>query len=336
MIADDDLALLVRPYGVTAREVELLRSNQNHVYACRRDGEKCILRISRGRQRTMAQVRAELEWVGFLRSQGVKACLPIPTGNGEPCVEVAVDGQSCIVTCFEHAPGRAVVPGDISPPIYEKLGRLIGQMHAYTLRFDVPQVISARLHWHESRLVREDVAEQVAVLHPSFREGMEALIRLLREVPVNPQTYGLIHGDACLGNCFVDGDELWIFDFDNCEQGHFLQDLATVLYDSIYCRMLNQFADAGLNDRIVPLWKALLRGYSETGPLAVAEIDPMRLKQWFLLREAMIYVHYHRVLDVGNVNDSFKAGLEVMRGNVERQEHQVNFERLVAPFAHEV
>ncbi|MDB6003107.1 MAG: hypothetical protein JWR15_94 [Prosthecobacter sp.] len=59
------------------------------------------------------------------------------------------------------------------------------------------------------------------------------------------------------------------------------------------------------------------------------ELIPLLLERFFLLREAVIYVHYHRTLDVPTLDHSFKAGLEVMRKNVERQEHQVDFGRLV-------
>lgn len=98
----------------------------------------------------------------------------------------------------------------------------------------------------------------------------------------------------------MDGDLLWIIDFDNCEHGHFVQDFATILYDSIYCRVLNKFADAG-STTASPRYR---------------------------LREAVIYIHYYRTLDVPALDDSFKAGLEVMRTNIENQEHQVDVARL--------
>jgi amicoumacin kinase len=43
----------------------------------------------------------------------------------------------------------------------------------------------------------------------------------------------------------------------------------------------------------------------------------------------VMYVHYHRTMDVAEMSDSFKAGLEVMRKNVESQTHQVDFLRLL-------
>lgn len=328
MITLDHLALLARPYGLGPDGLEFVRSNQNHVYLGRRGDRKCILRVSTGRHRSGEQVQAELAWIEFLAAEGVRVCRPIPALNGDICVALNTAGTDCIVTCFEHAPGRKIMPGDIAPPIYEKLGGVLAELHRHTLRLPADHAARARPHWHESRLLREDVAELRGRLSPAFVESLADLMEKLRELPVTPETYGLVHADACLGNCFVDDGQLWIFDFDNCEHGHLTQDFATILYDSIYCRVLNQFADDGLNDRIAPLWAALWRGYAQGGPLAA--MDAMQLKHFFLLREAVIYIHYHRTLDMAAVGDSFQAGLEVMRRNVEAQTHQVDFERLAA------
>jgi Ser/Thr protein kinase RdoA (MazF antagonist) len=184
-----------------------------------------------------------------------------------------------------------------------------------------------RLFWYESRLLREDLEEVKAVLTNNFRESVADLIHVIKQAERTPDTHGLIHGDMSFGNFYLNEGELWIFDFDNCEFGFFLQDLVTALYDSIYCKVLDKFADPGLTGRMLPLWRALLKGYAGTGVLK--QIDPGLLKKFFLLREAVMYVHYQRTMDVAEMSDSFKAGLEVMRKNVESQTHQVDFLRLL-------
>ncbi len=327
MIPAEHLALLARPYGFLPGDLEFLRSSQNHVYLVRHGGKQSVLRVSKGRHRTREEVEMELAFVAFLAARGMNVCKPVPALDGGLCAELAIDGASHVVTCFEHAPGRKITPEDIAPPIYEKLGGVLARLHTHAQGLPPGHAALARAPWHESRLLRADMAGMEGRLSARFRASVADLIHRLRAVPVSPATYGLVHADACLGNCFLHGDRLWIFDFDNCEQGHFVQDFATILYDSIYCRVLGKFADAGLNDRIAPLWAGLWSGYSEAGPLAV--MDAQQLKRFFLLREAIIYGHYLRTLDVASLDESFKAGLEVMRTNVENQEHQVDFDRLV-------
>jgi Ser/Thr protein kinase RdoA (MazF antagonist) len=141
---------------------------------------------------------------------------------------------------------------------------------------------------HESRLLREDFDSVGNLVTQRFRNSVAELVRDRRRQSVTAAVYGLIHSDVSINNCLFDGETPWIFDFDNCEYGYFLQDIATVLYDSIYCRALNQFADPGLT----PLFVALLAGYHKRGGLT--EMGAKQLQQFFLLREAVIYAHYLR------------------------------------------
>jgi len=328
MINPLHLESLLQRFGLQPEGAEYLGGSQNHVYAAlTADGEKRILRVSTGRHRTRLQVRAELEWITFLGQRGVNACQPLPTTTGQRCIDLDVDGQSYTAACFEHAPGRLVSREDVNVELYEKLGALMGRMHTTAKEFTGKAKFLPRLFWYESRLLREDVEEMGSSLTKHFRECVAYMIEGMRQTERTPDTHGLIHGDVSFGNISLHEDELWIFDFDNCEFGFFLQDLATTLYDSIYCKVLNKFADPGLTGRMLPLWRALLKGYASTGVLK--QIDPAMLKKFFLLREAAIYVHYHRTLDIATMDDSFKAGLEVMRKNIESQSHQVDFARLL-------
>jgi Ser/Thr protein kinase RdoA (MazF antagonist) len=58
----------------------------------------------------------------------------------------------------------------------------------------------------------------------------ELLVNDLRIDASDPP--GLVHGDISFTNVFLDGGTLTLFDFDNCEVGTVVQDLATVLYDA--------------------------------------------------------------------------------------------------------
>ncbi|WP_038164058.1 phosphotransferase [Verrucomicrobium sp. BvORR106] len=318
------LQTFVEPYGIPVDGLQHLGSSQNHVYRARHpSGADCVVRISEGRHRTKAEVEAELEWVSHLSSMGLRVCPPLLTEEGVTCVEGSINGQTCLVTCFEQAPGEKVKAADLGPDLYRKLGALVGQLHAGVATFETSGAEWKRPHWHQSRLICQDLAALEGQVSDAFRSSVADLVDSLRSWPVDSSTYGPVHGDVSLGNCHLHEGELWLFDFDNAEHGYFAQDLATVLYDSVYCKVLNKFADPGLTDRMLPLWQAVWDGYQETG--LVKELDAEQMRKFFLLREAVIYIHYHRVLDVKTVSESFKTGLEVMRENVERQEHQVEF-----------
>ncbi|MBE2215061.1 MAG: phosphotransferase [Opitutaceae bacterium] len=322
MLPNDELARLIEPYGLDGDGLVFVRYSQNLVY--RHAGERgdVIVRLSMGRHRTLAEVEAELAWIRDLRAHGVPACAPRPTRDGRMCVGAETAGEPVVVACFEHAPGRPINPSDLDDAMYARLGALVARMHGVARAG--PRY--ARPAWFESRLLVDDLSAQGSRLPVAFREGVGRLVAGLRALPPSNQGWGLIHADVSFGNCFIEGDQLWIFDFDNAEYGHFAQDLATVLYDSIYCRVLNKFADPGLTARMAPRWAAFLRGYAQAG--GTCPIDGALLKAFFLLREAIIYVHYHRVLDLKAASDELRAGLDVMRRNVENGTHQVDFDAL--------
>ena len=88
----------------------------------------------------------------------------------------------------------------------------------------------------------------------------------LRALPCNLDGYGMIHQDAHTGNLFVDEDyTMTLFDFDDCVYGHFIYDIAMVLFYIAglgwgrYPR-LHRSLHAGLppgyreHNRLDPLW----------------------------------------------------------------------------------
>lgn len=325
MLDPDILDALVRPFDLKAAQLEFLRSNQNFVYSGAMDGGRIIVRVSTLRHRTEDEIKAELNWISFLIDRGIRACRPILTGDGRSTVALELRGQLYVCACFEHAPGSPI-PRPTDDATYAELGRMVGRMHAAAREANSRGLRFHRAEWLDSRLLKEDFAAVRLALSPEFGRGMTALMERANNIAPTPSNYGLIHGDAQLGNCFQNEGDLWIFDFDNCEYGYFLQDLAVALYDSIYCRELRGFADPGLNERVRQRWAAFMAGYSETGVLTEVRSD--ELKTFFLLREAVIHVHYHRTLDVKTLGDSFREGLGIMSSNVSNLGHQLDFERL--------
>jgi Ser/Thr protein kinase RdoA (MazF antagonist) len=319
---------LVEPYGLRVEDLVFIRRSQNSVYRARRpsDGGVCIIRISEGRHRTRAEVETELKWVSHLAERGVSVCAPLPTLAGGRCIGFRRDESEYVVACFEHAPGQQIVLMSDDLPRYaaeyRQLGRLLGHLHRETVPYNPSDTLWPRPSWYESRLLCQDVAALEDRLGENFCRSMDALVADLRQALNTTTGYGLVHGDVSFNNCCFDGALPWIFDFDNCEYGSFLQDIATVLYDSIYCKALNRFADAELHQRMLPPLASFLEGYSGAGIGTV--LDGSLIRKFFLLREAIIYVHYHRTLNVENLPQSFRDGLEVMRQNVVSQSHQVD------------
>lgn len=55
----------------------------------------------------------------------------------------------------------------------------------------------------------------------------------IKALPIERETFGLMHGDIHPGNFHYDGKGLTIFDFDDAAYNYFIHDLAMVLYYSV-------------------------------------------------------------------------------------------------------
>ena len=305
--------MLVEPYGLAAADLRWIRSSQNCVYEHAGD-PPTIVRISHGRGRTLEQIEAELAWIAELAAQGLPVCPAIASSAGRTCERVVHGGQEFLVVRFQHAPGRKVELADSDNAVYRQLGQLTGQLHeASFARVSNTETRYHRPQWYDSRLLTSDL-ESYAAAQPVFRKQVQQLVAQLAEQ--TRDSLGLVHADIHFGNLFLDEGRLWIFDFDNCEFGSVEQDLATMLYDAIYCRVLNRVPPAETNAHIRSRWQSFLGGYRTVRRNHA--LDENLLRKFLVLREAIIYLHYHRVLDLNTVSATFLAGLEQMRQNVEQ------------------
>ena len=317
MMTAHDLSQLGKPFGLGSEVLRWIRSSQNHVYECNLAGSLSILRVSSGRSRTIDEIETELDWIEDLASRGVPVCRAMSSRNNYRCEVVELDGTTHLVVQFERAPGRAVEQADISPELDAGLGELTARLHAAS--FDQPGRETtrpvARLPWHQSRLLNEDLERFAPPAAESFRNAVRSQVAGL--IPRVADRLGLLHADLSFSNVFLDGRRLVLFDFDNCEYGPIEQDFATVLFDSVYCRLLHRVPTDELPQRISERWRAYLAGYRSVRP--EVEIDSDLLRRFLILREAIIYIHYCRTVDLSTARAGFREGMEEMRENVERE-----------------
>jgi len=140
------------------------------------------------------------------------------------------------------------------------------------------------------------------------RRRFEEIITSLQELPHDPSGYGLIHQDAHTGNLFLAEDgTITLFDFDDCCYGHYIYDIAMVLF---YAVLWKPDPAAFTRDFMANF----LRGYSREFKLDPAWLEVLPL--FLQLREVDLYATIHRSFDVANLDDPWVAGY--MRGRKER------------------
>ena len=99
-----------------------------------------------------------------------------------------------------------------------------------------------------------------------------------------------------------------LFDFDNCEYGHYISDIAIALYAALW-RVPSKANRAEFSERFL---RSLLVGYREEHQLSRTEIEALPL--FLQLREVLIYTVAKKMLDLKNLTP-IQARLLTERGN---------------------
>jgi Ser/Thr protein kinase RdoA (MazF antagonist) len=294
------LAEAMHRYGIAEGHIHLLDGFESFMYEFdwTRGGvpDSGILRIGHSLRRTLALIQAEVDWINYLADGGAgvaKAWLS-ERGNLVEAVDDEQGGQF-LVTAFAKAAGRHPGRAEWTPAFFETYGQLIGRMYALSRRYTPPHADCVRPHWNDE--VNMEIEKFLPQGDEYIAEQFRALLAYLEALPANPEGYGLIHQDAHGGNFHVDdAGQITLFDFDDCCYGHYIYDLAMVVFYAIVNR---SDMPAATREFMGPF----LHGYSREN-----QLDPAWLKEiphFLKLREIDLYAIIHRSMGPGPYEDDW-------------------------------
>lgn len=271
-------------YGITPDRIQMLNGFESFIYEYDRPDGQYILRIGHNSRRTPDHIRGEVDWINYLARDGASVARAIVSEHGnlvEP-VDDGLGGQF-LCTSFVRAQGSSMRSEQFTDRLIQNYGRLVGRMHALAKSYRVSDPAWARYTWDSPE--NNTAERQMPAKEKVALEKYRSICSYLRALPCDHEDFGMIHQDAHHGNFFVDGDEnLTLFDFDDCVYGHFVYDIAMVLF----------YTSDGYQDpnaftwRFIPLF---FSGYRDENRL-----DPFWLKAvpYFLkLREIDLFAAIH-------------------------------------------
>lgn len=278
---DNILAEARLRYGIDEDKIKLLDGFESFMFEYEKDGSAYILRLSHTRRRTPELIQGEVDWINYLAAGGAGVAKAVLSEKGE-LVELIDDGEGdhFLATAFVKAQGGPVWGTDHwGESFFEDYGRLLGRIHCLSKTYTPSDLAWNRGMWNDTANL--DIREHLEQDDTLVGERYAALIAYLETLPQDDESFGMIHQDAHGGNFFVDDDgHITLFDFDDCLYGHFVYDLAMVLFYAVTNR-----ADA---DEFAPIfWEPFWRGYCEEN-----ELDDLWLKEipYFMkLREIDLY-----------------------------------------------
>jgi Ser/Thr protein kinase RdoA (MazF antagonist) len=299
---EDILHEAMRRYNIAEGHIHMLDGFESFMYefAWGRSGkpETGILRIGHSLRRTPVLIQAEVDWINYLAEGGAGVAKAWLSARGN-LVEAVDDGQGdqFLVTAFAKARGKHPGRAEWTPAFFETYGQLIGRMHALSKVYTPPHPECVRYHWDDE--TNMSVAQFLPLEDGRIAAYFDALLTYLRALPRDPEGYGMIHQDAHDGNFYVDeSGRLTLFDFDDCCYGHYIYDLAMVIFYAIANR---QDMPAATGEFLPPF----LQGYRREN-----QLDPVWLKEiphFLKLREIDLYAVIHRSTGPGPYEDGWVA-----------------------------
>lgn len=267
-----------RLWGGQIHSLEQISNSANYVFSFIESNEGRCLRLTPNSERTENQIKAELDFVIYLRQSGkINAMLPFASVNNRFVEELKFADGSLFACVFEEARGerfRHDSAGD-NKKHFRLRGKTLGQIHALSKKH-VPSGDFRRFTWDEDKLLIE--AENF--LPESERavwKELEALKERLQNYPKSVETFGLIHGDFGETNFRCQNDRLNVFDFDDCCYHWFIYDLAVSIYPH------------GWRKEGWRLLNYLLAGYAEHMPLNIEREEVTLFCRWRMLYMFLVY-----------------------------------------------
>lgn len=311
---DDILAAAMKRYDIARDQIKLLDGFESFIYEFKRPDGDFILRLSHSSRRTPDMIRGEVDWINSLARSGVSVARAVCSKNNT-LVEGVEDGQGgqFLATAFTKAPGGVARQDQRNERFFINYGRLLGRMHAIARTYAPGQPEWRRYEWDNP--VNNPSERHQSLIGDLPLAKYQDLFDELLTLPRDAGGYGMIHQDAHLGNLFVDEDyTLTLFDFDDCVYGHFIYDIAMVLF---YIVPWEPQAAAAYTAGFMPVF---LEGYRENNRLDAKWLK--EIPHFLKLREIDLYgaiLH-----DMGETPvDSWCA--RYLRGRRERIEQDVPF-----------
>ncbi len=318
LINNDILAAARQRYAIPPEKLTLLDGFESFIYEFSRPDGDYVLRLGHSRRRSPDLIRGEVDWINYLFNGGVSVARAVLSVDGN-LVEPVDDGQGghFLCTAFVKAGGGIARREQFNERLYINYGRLLGRMHALAKNYFPSNPAWMRYAWDDPENNTPD--RQLSEREKRIREKYEALLAYLRNLPRDRDGYGMIHQDAHLGNLFVGEDyTLTLFDFDDCVYGHFIYDIAMVLF---YISMWDEQDVSGFTGRFMPVFLQGYREYNHLAPVWLKELPHfLKLREIDLFAAILFTMGEHP-------DDEWCAGyMDGRRARIENEVSYIDFD----------
>lgn len=222
--------ILLAEFGADIDEADFRFSTQNYAFIF--PDKPYMIRVSMSPAKTRQEIMSELIWVDDLKQFKETICEPSVSLHGKLMHEFEIEGVTYRASMFRTARGRIKGAEDITPMYFICVGELLGAIHH----------VSTNEQEIGMKFKRPDKRDQFAqykelsfpVLSAGIRKKIEEIEEKVNALPDELGSYGLCHGDFHANNFFVEGNNVWLFDFDGCAYADYMYDIACFIQDCMF------------------------------------------------------------------------------------------------------
>lgn len=217
------------PYDRSRSEIlGQFRISSNAIYPVFSADTLCFLRFSPVEEKRPDDIRAELDFLWYLRTNNYPAAETLPSKLGHELETVATPWGTYSAVIFKAVPGRRLDQIPLTEDIIFKAGASLGQLHHLSTTY-IP-ALYRRPDWRQCL----DWVKDVLSAFPDEIKALEeeALLRHhLSELTISGDNYGLIHYDFEPDNLFYDERDGTIhpIDFDDAVCHWYVTDIVQAL-----------------------------------------------------------------------------------------------------------
>jgi Ser/Thr protein kinase RdoA (MazF antagonist) len=233
-------------WEIQAEDLKLVRRGENVVFKVNTGKEDVALRIHRPGYHTLDELNAEHTWTAALQQSGLDVPTAIQGPHGDFYIEIEdlLSHRQCYSGIVEWIDGEIL--GDILSRESGKfsliegmrrLGNIAARIHNQAANWQIPASFT-RQSLDAEGLMGEDpfwgpfweLPELSSQQQAQFSQLRQILYERLNDYGKDPQHYSMIHADLNASNIMVQGDHLFVFDFDDAGFGWHMYELAVALY----------------------------------------------------------------------------------------------------------
>ncbi|PLR75775.1 aminoglycoside phosphotransferase [Bacillus sp. V3-13] len=295
-------------YGADVTSFKLLGGFDNNVYECKNKDGSLVLKFISG-DNDLSSLKSEINWIYYLSEHGMNVTKPILSQNGNIIETISCEGEDFILIAFEKAEGEFLNDLESNPAVIKNWGHTMGKMHALAKTYEPLDPAIKHPEWNEGKVFTEypdSAGEHVYEKWINF-------INKLKQLPKDKNSYGLIHHDLHQKNFYINGNEIILFDFGDCEYNWFVYDIAISLYHAI--QAIPETEQERRETFALNFLDAFMKGYNEENSLGKNWL--LRLQLFLNYRQVYSFVYLSKFLKIDESNVNVKKALARMRGKIE-------------------